>query len=94
MNENLTGFRYRQYEQDEKNKYEEELRKIFEGKINDIKLKGNGDIKMDIDEWDRLTLFDGNYTYTYNIVLNMNGDDDTVEFYDKVLWYSVLNNIS
>ena len=48
-------------------------------------IKGNGDIKMDIDEWDRLTLFDGNYTYTYNIVLNMNGDDDTVEFYDKVL---------
>ena len=44
LNENLTGFRYRQYEQDEKNKYEEELRKIFEGKINDIKLKGNGDI--------------------------------------------------
>ena len=44
LNENLTGFRYRQYEQEEKNKYEEELRKIFEGKINDIKLKGNGDI--------------------------------------------------
>ena len=44
LNENLTGIRYRQYEQDEKNKYEEELRKIFEGKINDIKLKGNGDI--------------------------------------------------
>ena len=44
LNENLTGFRYRQYEQDEKNKYEEELRKIFEGKINEIKLKGNGDI--------------------------------------------------
>ena len=44
LNENLTGFRYRQYEQDEKKKYEEELRKIFEGKINDIKLKGNGDI--------------------------------------------------
>ena len=44
LNENLTGFRYRQYEQDEKTKYEEELRKLFEGKINDIKLKGNGDI--------------------------------------------------
>ena len=44
LNENLTGFRYRQYEQEEKNKYEEELRKIFEGKINEIKLKGNGDI--------------------------------------------------
>ena len=47
---------------------------------------------MDIDAWDRLTLFDRTYTYTYNIVLNMNGDD--AEFYDKVLWYSVLNNIS
>ena len=47
---------------------------------------------MDIDDWDRLTLFDGKYTYTYNIILNMNGDD--VEFYDKVLWYSVLNNIT
>ena len=44
LNENLTGFRYRQYEQDEKNKYEQELRNIFKGKINDIKLKGNGDI--------------------------------------------------
>ena len=44
LNENLTGFRYRQYEQDEKNKYEQELRNIFQGKINDIKLKGNGDI--------------------------------------------------
>lgn len=49
---------------------------------------------MDIDAWDRLTLFDRTYTYTYNIVLNMNGDDNNVEFYDKVLWYSVLNNIS
>ena len=55
-------------------------------------IKGNDDIKMDIDDWDRLTLFDGKYTYTYNIILNMNGDD--VEFYDKVLWYSVLNNIT
>ena len=44
LNENLTGFRYRQYEQDEKNKYEQELRNMFKGKINDIKLKGNGDI--------------------------------------------------
>lgn len=57
-------------------------------------IKGNDDIKMDIDAWDRLTLFDRTYTYTYNIVLNMNGDDNNVEFYDKVLWYSVLNNIS
>ena len=44
LNENLTGFRYRQYEQDEKNKYEQELRNMFKGKINDMKLKGNGDI--------------------------------------------------
>ena len=44
LNENLTGFRYRQYEQEEKDKYEQELRNIFQGKINDIKLKGNGDI--------------------------------------------------
>ena len=44
LNQNLTGFRYRQYEQEEKNKYEEELKKIFEGKKSEIKLKGNGDI--------------------------------------------------
>ena len=44
LNQNLTGFRYRQYEQEEKSKYEEELRKIFKGKEKDLKLKGNGDI--------------------------------------------------
>ena len=44
LNQNLTGFRYRQYEQEEKSKYEEELKKIFKGKEKDLKLKGNGDI--------------------------------------------------
>ena len=44
LNQNLTGFRYRQYEQEEKIKYEEELKQIFRGKINDLKFKGNGDI--------------------------------------------------
>ena len=44
LNQNLTGFRYRQYEQEEKNKYEEELKNIFKDKINELKIKGNGDI--------------------------------------------------
>ena len=44
LNQNLTGFRYRQYETEEKFKYEEELREIFKNKKNEIKLKGNGDI--------------------------------------------------
>ena len=44
LNQNLTGFRYRQYEQEEKNKYEEELKNIFKDKINELKVKGNGDI--------------------------------------------------
>lgn len=44
LNQNLTGFRYRQYEQEEKIKYEEELKQIFRGKVNDLKFKGNGDI--------------------------------------------------
>ena len=44
LNQNLTGFRYRQYEQEEKNKYDEELKKIFSNKANELKLKGNNDI--------------------------------------------------
>ncbi len=44
LNQNLTGFRYRQYETEEKFKYEEELREIFKNKKNEIKSKGNGDI--------------------------------------------------
>ena len=44
LNQNLTGFRYRQYEQEEKNKYDEELKKIFVNKANELKLKGNNDI--------------------------------------------------
>ena len=73
LNENLTGFRYRQYEQEEKNKYEEELRKIFEGKINDIKLKGNGDI-INIAEMNyflkmnNITLLSDLYYYLLNLM--------------------------
>ena len=44
LNQNLTGFRYRQYEQEEKKKYEEELKGIFKNKANELKIKGNGDI--------------------------------------------------
>ena len=44
LNQNLTGFRYRQYEQEEKKKYEEELKEIFKNKANELKIKGNGDI--------------------------------------------------
>ena len=44
LNQNLTGYRYRQYEQEEKDKYEEELKTIFKDKINELKIKGNGDI--------------------------------------------------
>ena len=44
LNQNLTGFRYRQYETEEKFKYEEELRENFKNKKNEIQLKGNGDI--------------------------------------------------
>ena len=44
LNKNLTGFRYRQYEQEEKKKYEEELKEIFKNKVNELKIKGNGDV--------------------------------------------------
>ena len=44
LNKNLTGFRYRQYEQEEKKKYEEELKEIFKYKVNELKIKGNGDV--------------------------------------------------
>ena len=44
LNLQLTGFRYRQYEQDEKIKYEEQLKKIFENKEEQLKIQGNGEI--------------------------------------------------
>ena len=44
LNKNLTGFRYRKYEQEEKIKYEEELKNIFKNKVNELKAKVNGNI--------------------------------------------------
>ena len=44
LNIQLTGFRYRQYEEEEKQKYQEELKKIFGSKEEQLKVQGNGDI--------------------------------------------------
>ena len=44
LNIQLTGFRYRQYEEEEKKKYQEELKKIFGNKEEQLKVQGNGDI--------------------------------------------------
>ena len=44
LNMQLTGFRYRQYEESEKLKYQGELRKLFENKEEQLKGQGNGDI--------------------------------------------------
>ena len=44
LNMQLTGFRYRQYEEEEKIKYQEQLKKIFENKEELLKQQVNGDI--------------------------------------------------
>ena len=44
LNIQLTGFRYRQYEEEEKNNYIEQLKKIFENKEEELKMQSNGDI--------------------------------------------------
>ena len=44
LNMQLTGFRYRQYEEEEKIKYQEQLKKIFENKEEQLKEQVNGDI--------------------------------------------------
>ena len=44
LNNQLTGFRYRKYEQEEKKNYEEQLKNIFENKEMELKSQGNGDI--------------------------------------------------
>ena len=44
LNMQLTGYRYRQYEEEEKRKYQEELKKKFENKEEQLKGQGNGDI--------------------------------------------------
>ena len=44
LNMQLTGFRYRQYEPEEKTKYEEQLRKLFENKEDLLKNEGKNDI--------------------------------------------------
>ena len=44
LNTQLTGYRYRQYEEDEKVKYDEQLRKTFENKEELLKKEGKGEI--------------------------------------------------
>ena len=44
LNMQLTGFRYRQYEPEEKAKYEEQLRQLFENKEELLKNEGKNDI--------------------------------------------------
>ena len=44
LNIQLTGFRYRQYEEEEKIKYEEEIKKLFSNKEEQLKEQSNGDI--------------------------------------------------
>ena len=44
LNTQLTGYRYRQYEEDEKAKYDEQLRKTFENKEEQLKKEGKGEI--------------------------------------------------
>ena len=44
LNTQLTGYRYRQYEEDEKVKYDEQLRKTFENKEEQLKNEGKGEI--------------------------------------------------
>ena len=44
LNIQLTGFRYRQYEEEEKINYIEQLKKIFENKEEELKMQSNGDI--------------------------------------------------
>ena len=44
LNMQLTGFRYRQYEPEEKAKYEEQLRQLFENKDELLKNEGKNDI--------------------------------------------------
>ena len=44
LNIQLTGYRYRQYEEEEKTKYQEELKKLFGDKEEQLKIQGNGDI--------------------------------------------------
>ena len=44
LNMQLTGFRYRQYEEEEKKNYQEQLKKIFENKEEQLKQLGNGEI--------------------------------------------------
>ena len=44
LNTQLTGYRYRQYEEDEKAKYDEQLRKTFENKEEQLKNEGKGEI--------------------------------------------------
>lgn len=44
LNMQLTGYRYRQYEEDEKAKYDEQLRKIFGNKEEQLKKEGKGEI--------------------------------------------------
>jgi hypothetical protein len=44
LNTQLTGYRYRQYEEEEKIKYDEQLRKTFENKEELLKKEGKGEI--------------------------------------------------
>jgi len=44
LNTQITGYRYRQYEEDEKAKYDDQLRKTFENKEELLKKEGKGEI--------------------------------------------------
>jgi len=44
LNTQLTGYRYRQYEENEKATYDEQLRKTFENKEEQLKKEGKGEI--------------------------------------------------
>ena len=44
MNIILTIYKFRQYDEDEKTKYQDELKKLFDNKEEQLKIQGNGDI--------------------------------------------------